>query len=169
MALLFLDSCDLYATREQIARRWEPNGTSTSYINVSATAGRWGGRAIQLVSSGTGRIIRPIPPRQTVILAFAATALEVLVQPDSGARISSLVLEVVHSVQEGPPATNGATTDGGDHHRLMPPTSASQPAYRWRQSQGAVNVPRHIPCPAALASASSGSYSGRGNGSLPGQ
>jgi hypothetical protein len=28
-------------------------------------------------------------------------------------------------------------------------------------------VPRHIPRPAALASASSGSYSGRGNGSLP--
>jgi hypothetical protein len=72
MALLFLDSCDLYATREQIARRWEPNGTSSSFLNVSATAGRWGGRAIQLVSSGTGRIIRPIPPRQTVILAFAA-------------------------------------------------------------------------------------------------
>jgi hypothetical protein len=72
MALLFLDGCDLYATREQTARRWEPNGTSLSYLNVSATAGRWGGRAIQLVSSGTGRIIRPIPPRQTVILAFAA-------------------------------------------------------------------------------------------------
>jgi hypothetical protein len=31
------------------------------------------------------------------------TALEVLVQPDSGARISSLVLEVVHSVQEAQP------------------------------------------------------------------
>jgi len=72
MALLFLDSCDLYATREQIARRWEPNGTSASFLNVNATAGRWGGRAIQLASSGTGRIIRPIPPRQTVILAFAA-------------------------------------------------------------------------------------------------
>jgi len=72
MALLFVDSCDLYATREQIARRWEPNGTSISFLNVSATAGRWGGRAIQLASSGTGRIIRPIPPRQTVILAFAA-------------------------------------------------------------------------------------------------
>ena len=72
MALLFLDGCDLYATREQIARRWEPNGTSASYINVSATAGRWDGRAIQLASAGTGRILRPIPPRQTVILAFAA-------------------------------------------------------------------------------------------------
>jgi hypothetical protein len=72
MALLFLDSCDLYATREQIARRWESNATSLSYLNVSATAGRWGGRAIQLVSTGTGRIIRHIPPRQTVILAFAA-------------------------------------------------------------------------------------------------
>ncbi len=72
MALLFLDSCDLYATREQIARRWEPNATSISYLNVIANAGRWGGRAIQLASSGTGRIIRPIPPRQTVILAFAA-------------------------------------------------------------------------------------------------
>jgi hypothetical protein len=72
MALLFVDSCDLYATREQIARRWEPNATSLSYLNVSATAGRWGGRAIQLVSTGTGRIIRHIPPRQTVILAFAA-------------------------------------------------------------------------------------------------
>ena len=72
MALLFLDSCDLYATREQIARRWEPNGTSTSYINVSATAGRWGRRAIQLASAGTGQILRHIPPRQTVILAFAA-------------------------------------------------------------------------------------------------
>ena len=72
MALLFLDSCDLYATRGQFARRWEPNATSISYLNVSATAGRWGGRAIQLVSTGTGRIIRHIPPRQTVILAFAA-------------------------------------------------------------------------------------------------
>ena len=72
MALLFVDSCDLYATREQIARRWEPNGTSLSFLNVSATAGRWGGRAIQLASSGTGRIIRHIPPRQTVILGFAA-------------------------------------------------------------------------------------------------
>ena len=72
MALLFVDSCDLYAAREQIARRWEPNATTISYLNVSATAGRWGGRAIQLASSGTGRIIRPIPPRQTVILAFAA-------------------------------------------------------------------------------------------------
>jgi|GEM_PF-1309513 len=72
MALLFIDSCDLYATREQIARRWEPNGTSISFLNVSATAGRWGGRAIQLVSSNTARIIRHIPPRQTVILGFAA-------------------------------------------------------------------------------------------------
>ena len=73
MALLFVDSCDLYATREQIARRWEPNATSVSHINVSATAGRWGGRAIQLASAGVGRIIRHIPPRQTVILAFAAS------------------------------------------------------------------------------------------------
>ena len=72
MALLFIDSCDLYATREQIARRWEPNATTISYLNVSATAGRWGGRAIQLASAGPGRIIRHIPPRQTVILAFAA-------------------------------------------------------------------------------------------------
>ena len=34
---------------------------------------------------------------------ITTTALEVLVQPDSGARISSLALEVVHSVQEGAP------------------------------------------------------------------
>jgi hypothetical protein len=72
MALLFLDSCDLYATREQIARRWEPNATTVSHLNVSVTEGRWGGRAIQLASAGTGRIIRHIPPRQNVILAFAA-------------------------------------------------------------------------------------------------
>ena len=72
MALLFLDSCDLYAIREEIARRWEPNATTVSHLNVGATAGRWGGRAIQLASAGVGRIIRHIPPRQTVILAFAA-------------------------------------------------------------------------------------------------
>lgn len=72
MALLFVDSCDLYASREQIARRWEPNATTVSHLNVSATDGRWGGRAIQLASAGTGRILRHIPPRQTVILAFAA-------------------------------------------------------------------------------------------------
>ncbi len=36
------------------------------------------------------------------------TALEVLVQPDPGARISSMALEVVHSVQEGtPPLLSG--------------------------------------------------------------
>ena len=31
------------------------------------------------------------------------TTLEVLVQPDPAARISSMALEVVHSVQEGAP------------------------------------------------------------------
>jgi hypothetical protein len=35
------------------------------------------------------------------------TALEVLAQPDSGARISSLVLEVLHSVAEGAPPPSG--------------------------------------------------------------
>ena len=72
MALLFLDSCDLYATRGEIARRWEPNGTGLNFLNVGSSSGRWGGRAIQLVSAGPGRIIRHIPPRQTVILGFAA-------------------------------------------------------------------------------------------------
>lgn len=71
MALLFIDGCDLYAVREDLTRRWTPSGTTSSYISVHATDGRFGGGVIKLAGSNVSHITRIIPARQTVILGFA--------------------------------------------------------------------------------------------------
>jgi len=88
MALLFIDGCDLYAVRTDVTRRWQTNGTSSSYINVTASGGRWGGGAIRIMSAGTGRITRTIPARPSVILGFAGY----LAQPDQPGEEAFLVL-----------------------------------------------------------------------------
>jgi hypothetical protein len=69
----------------------------------------------------------------------------------------------------GNATASGATTGGCDRYGLSPPAGASPPSYCWRHSHGRMNLPRHIPRPAILAFACRGSYSGRGNRSLPGR